>query len=285
VALWDAHTGVRLFSLEGHGNDIRSVAFTPDGSRLASAASDKTVKVWNVNTGQDVLRLKGYPVGVSSVAFSPDGTRLASACQDGTVKIWDARPLTPELFIEREALGLLGHLFAKPLGKADVVNYLRSSPTIGQEVRDKALVLIDSYREETKPEAYQQAAWATVRQPYLNEFQYRFALRQAETACRLAPQQRKYRSTRGAAQYRAGRFQDALDSLTQAGQPNRDVPAGLAFLAMAQHQLEQKKDAQATLALLRQAIRQPRWTQDKEMHGFLREAETLISSRSRSATA
>jgi WD domain, G-beta repeat len=265
-----------LFSLEGHGSFARSLAFTPDGTRLASGAEDKTVKVWNVSTGQEVLRLKGYPAGVFSVTFSSDGTRLASACLDGTVKIWDARPLTPELFIEREALGLLEHLFAKPLCKADVIDYLRSAPTISRPTRDKALALIDGYREETKPEAYQQAAWAIIRQPYLNEFQYGFALRQAETVCRLAPQQHEYRTTLGVAQYRARKFAEAAATLKQGDLLNQGVPAELAFFALAQYRLDKKQDAQAVLARLRECMKNPKWSKDATAKAFLREAESVI---------
>jgi WD40 repeat protein len=68
-----------------------SVAFSPDGRRLAGAAwsSGLAVKVWDVATGQEVMTLQGHPDPVASVAFSPDGRRLASAGQGGTVKVWD----------------------------------------------------------------------------------------------------------------------------------------------------------------------------------------------------
>ncbi len=56
-----------------------SVAFSPDGKRLASASVDETVKVWDAATGQETLTLKGHTGRVISVAFSPDGKRLASA--------------------------------------------------------------------------------------------------------------------------------------------------------------------------------------------------------------
>jgi WD40 repeat protein len=71
------------------------VAFSPEGSRLAAASEDGTVKVWDVATGQETLTLKGHTGSVTSVVFSPEGWRLASASQDGTVKVWDARPLDP----------------------------------------------------------------------------------------------------------------------------------------------------------------------------------------------
>src|SRR5262249_10864265 len=161
--------------------------------------------------------------------------------------------------------------FAKPLCKVDVLEYVRTLPAISPRARQLAQKLIGRYREETDPKRYHQASWAILRQPYFNDFQYRFALRQAETACRIATQEESYRSTLGVAQYRAGRLQDALATLTRPEPSKQDQPAELAFLAMTQYRLEQKEQARATLSRLRQVIQEPRWTQDKEMHGFVRE--------------
>ena len=66
------------------------MAFSPDGTLLASADADGTVRLWNPATRQ-APRAPLPPVtgGVNGVAFSPDGTLLASADDDGTVRLWN----------------------------------------------------------------------------------------------------------------------------------------------------------------------------------------------------
>ena len=74
-------------TLGGYSSGFESVAFSPDGSRLASGSWDRTVRIWNVATGQAEQTLKGHSRLVNSVVFSPDGSRLASGSDDCTVRV------------------------------------------------------------------------------------------------------------------------------------------------------------------------------------------------------
>jgi WD40 repeat protein len=104
VKVWDAGNGEELFALVGHNSFVDSVAYSPDGKRLATLSRDNTLKLWDAQTGRELVSLPVQVTGVTSiVAFSPDGKRLASSnnphpyysapelgSQLGQIKVWDA---------------------------------------------------------------------------------------------------------------------------------------------------------------------------------------------------
>ena len=68
------------------------MAYSPDGTRLASGANDNTIRLWDLRRPTAApLVLEGHSYSSYSVAFSPDGTRLASGGDDRTIRLWDLR--------------------------------------------------------------------------------------------------------------------------------------------------------------------------------------------------
>jgi WD40 repeat protein len=74
---------------------ITALVFAPDGKTLASAASDKTIRLWDVATGQERQSFPADSFSIGSLAFAPDGTALAWANSAGLIRIWDLRTGKP----------------------------------------------------------------------------------------------------------------------------------------------------------------------------------------------
>ncbi|MGD0699403.1 MAG: CHAT domain-containing protein [Trebonia sp.] len=75
-------------TLAGHTSYVTGVAFSPDGSLLATASGDHTARLWNTGTGAPVRTLTGHEAGVTGVAFSPDGSLVATVSGDRTARLW-----------------------------------------------------------------------------------------------------------------------------------------------------------------------------------------------------
>jgi WD40 repeat protein len=67
-----------------------ALAFSPDGTRIATAGEDGATRLWDTSTGALIAQCRGHFRKVLSVAFHPDGRRLVTASADGTVRQWDS---------------------------------------------------------------------------------------------------------------------------------------------------------------------------------------------------
>jgi WD40 repeat protein len=95
VQVWDADTGQLVYDLRGHTACVWSVAFSPDGKRLATASGKRLtkvrgdVRVWDLATGKELLRLEEHDGAVFGVGFSADGRWFGSSGADGKVRVWN----------------------------------------------------------------------------------------------------------------------------------------------------------------------------------------------------
>ena len=88
IRVWDAQTGGQVGnSLQGHTEDVSSVAFSPDGRHIVSGSHDQTIQVWDAQTGGQV----GNPLQGHTNAFSPDGRHIVSGSDDQTIQICHAQ--------------------------------------------------------------------------------------------------------------------------------------------------------------------------------------------------
>jgi WD40 repeat protein len=94
--IWNAASGARLHTLEGHNSFVRCVAWHPGGRLLASCSADGSVRLWDAASGEVLAILLGHSNDVREVAWHPDGRLLASGSEDGSIRLWELAD--PEAF-------------------------------------------------------------------------------------------------------------------------------------------------------------------------------------------
>jgi WD40 repeat protein len=133
---WSLRSSMQV--LEGHTDQVRAVAWSPDGTKLATGSDDLTLIIWDIETGEPLRTQRANVNGgwtIWCVAWSPDGTKIAS-CSEATVFLWDAES---------------GELQSTLAGHSNMVVSLAWSP-IGTKLasasNDKTVIVWDVERGE-----------------------------------------------------------------------------------------------------------------------------------------
>jgi tetratricopeptide (TPR) repeat protein len=173
-------------------------------------------------------------------------------------------------------------LFIKALPRSDILEIIQADPQLGDLLRQQALKLAERY-----PQDADTLFSASVRVTARFDAQlanYQLALRQAEAGYQLFPRDAVYVHALGAAQYHVGKYQESLKNLTAAEKLGGDRfqpynACNLKFLALAQHQLGRKAEAQAALDRLRESMKKVEPARLPEVQRHLREAEEMLKPR------
>lgn len=124
-----------------------------------------------------------------------------------------------------------------------------------------------------------QFCWMVVREPLHAAMTFRLAHCVLETICRWQPNNGIFLTTLAVSQYRIGEHQAVLDNLARSEEFMPGTPVNLAFQAMARFRLGDKAGSLALLGRLVQVVHLPPWHQDVEAAAFLREAQSLITTK------
>jgi len=288
VRIWDAATGRELTAFREHEDGVHPVscvAFSPDGRRLASVTGgEKAVHIWDGSAVRPEAFARRDALGL--VHFLID--RVSSevdlrACIEGDATIsnevraialeqagsfWEARQ-------GQRAEAVVLPLLARGLLREEVFESIRNNPKLRQDLKSVALKFIETVPESSGALNY--ASWEVVKLPGAPDADYRLALRRAEEACRLLPNDRYFLNTLGVAQFRVGLDREAMATLMRSNEMNRGrIPADLAFLALSQFRLGRRDDARATLRTLHELMTQRGSIDSDEDRSFLSEAESVI---------
>jgi WD40 repeat protein len=262
IRLWDAATGRVMQSLSGSPN---SVAFHPDGKRVASWGEDRTLKMWDVRTGAEVSSVQ-HEVAGSNLVIHPDGQRLFATDMSGSVSMMDLATgrvlrsyrghsrrigglacsrdgrllvsgsfdqtvrvwdatMSPEEWYGPQARELVRARFELQLLRESVIAGLKDDKGIADELRAHALVWAERWHED--PHSLDDKSYELVKPNHKPE-EYELAWRYSEAACRLAPGNGEYQLGLGLASYRSGRYQQALTSLREAERLTAQRAGGVA---------------------------------------------------------
>jgi WD40 repeat protein/tRNA A-37 threonylcarbamoyl transferase component Bud32 len=288
VTLVNTNDHRRLLNLENHFIYITDIAFSPDGTRLASSGGDNTVRLWNTETGEEMLVLPRRATQIQSLAFGPGG-KYVIAANAREIVVWDASDESSDVYAAIQRLrdqisdwNCVDALLADLLLKSDVIERLKSDATLSKESRDGAIQIATRRNED--PVQLNNRSWAIASRPNSTVAEYEYALRLAEAACRAAPGEVAYANTLGVARFRLGKFKEAIASLTLSYEkhvrsPDDPEPGDVAFLAMSHHALGHARESQQFMGELTRLLEEDRWKKNAEATAFLKEAQERLSKK------
>ncbi|KAG2053381.1 WD40 repeat-like protein [Suillus hirtellus] len=147
---WDSSNGTQIGQpCTGHTDNINSLTISSDGSFIATASDDNTVRLWSTKSHKQIGQPLEHIIHVCCIAIAPNGELLVSGDDYGNVQLWSignalsasfGLDSSYDSFFAHRSKGRLGrNLYVEALSDADKVIELNPSSHIGYELKHAAL--------------------------------------------------------------------------------------------------------------------------------------------------
>lgn len=278
IKLWNANSYELIKTFEGHRNSVWKAIFSPSGDSIASSSYDGEIIIWNVVTKEKLQRFQAHTNQIAGLTFSKNGSRLVSASDDKTIKIWDVQSAI-EMFVLRDKDdALITHVSFSRNGDKLVSGTSNGRVTIRAVSKTNALSQ-PFLPQDAEKMSIDGLRFVTSRNVAMEDLKREF--KYAEKCCKYFPSYKTFTNL-GIAQYRLGKFQEAIENLTEAdrlepiqyGEP--DEPPNIeAFLAMSLFQSNRLAKADEFRAEFQSKVDE-NWVGDEKMTALVEEIEDVF---------
>jgi serine/threonine protein kinase/WD40 repeat protein len=288
VDLWDLERRTVTATLRGSGAAVTALEAGGPQDRLVSGCADGTLRIWDLELGETLLVLVGHEDGVDEIEFAPDGQRLASITESGELRLWETDPPLSRFRARQGAVAAgraaRNYLIAQLdgfLSASELMSRIDADANLGAELRARVQTYLQAFGENAA--RLNSDAWQIVQRADQSAERYRDALAWALFATALEPKDSLFRRTLGVAQFRMGRFDEAVATLGRSSSAHRNGrprAEEYAVLALCHHALGQTEECRRYQEGLEELMATTFWQSDPAARALQRELRDRLAAPS-----